>query len=64
MASFTIPQVEVLHRFCMTPSDWIKLARACLSLGQYLDWRAFLIEFANEQAAANLVVGGAARCLG
>lgn len=52
-ASFTIAQVEALHRFCMTPNDWTTLVRACLSPGQYLDWRAFLIEYANEQAAAN-----------
>ena len=37
----------------MTPSDWQNLARACLSPGQYLDWKAFFIEFAAEQAAIN-----------
>lgn len=42
----------------MTPADWNHLARACLSPGQYLDWRAFLIEYANEQAAVNLAAGG------
>jgi len=47
MASFTIAQVEALHRFCMTLSDWTNLARACLSPGQYLDWRAFLIAYGN-----------------
>ncbi|XP_031215363.1 endogenous retrovirus group K member 7 Gag polyprotein-like [Mastomys coucha] len=52
-ASFTLAQVEALNRHCMTPSDWSGLARACLSPGQYLDWRAFLIEYAAEQAAAN-----------
>lgn len=57
-ASFTIAQIEALHRFCMTPNDWSNLARACLSPGQYLDWRAFLIEYANEQAVANLAAGG------
>ena len=43
----------------MTPSDWMNLAKACLSPGQYLDWKAFLIEFANVQAAINLAAGGA-----
>ena len=52
-ASFTMTQVEALQRHCMTPSNWTGLARACLSPGQYLDWRAFLIEYASEQAAAN-----------
>jgi hypothetical protein len=36
------------------------LVKACLSPGQYLDWKAFLIEFANEQAAANAVAGNPA----
>ena len=36
----------------MTPSDWQNLARACLSPGQYLDWKAFFIEF-PKQAAIN-----------
>jgi hypothetical protein len=30
------------------------LVKACLSPGQYLDWKAFLIEFTNEQAVANI----------
>ena len=34
--------------------------KACLSPGQYLDWKAFLIEFANEQAAANSAAGNPA----
>ncbi|XP_031239878.1 endogenous retrovirus group K member 7 Gag polyprotein-like [Mastomys coucha] len=53
-ASFALAQVETLGRHCMTPSDWSGLARACLSPGQYPDWRAFLIEYAAEQAATNL----------
>ena len=34
--------------------------KACLSPGQYLDWKAFLIEFANEQAVANSAAGNPA----
>ncbi|ERE74148.1 Retroviral matrix containing protein [Cricetulus griseus] len=56
-AAFTIAQVEALTRFCMTPGDWMNLVRACLSLGQYLDWRAFQIEFANDQSATNCAAG-------
>lgn len=56
-ASFTVAQVEDLKRHCMTPQDWSNLARACLSPGQYLDWKAFLFEYANAQAAANLATG-------
>ena len=40
---FTISQVEALNRFCMTPGNWMNLVRACLSPGQYLDWRAVSI---------------------
>ena len=34
--------------------------KACLSPGQYLDWKAFLIEFTNEQAVANSAAGNPA----
>lgn len=50
-------QVEALNRHCMMPSNWSGLARACLSPGQYLGWKAFLIEYASEQAAANQAAG-------
>lgn len=56
-ASFTLAQVESLNRLCMTPADWQGLVRACLSPGQYLDWRAFWIDFATEQAAVNARAG-------
>jgi hypothetical protein len=52
-ASYTVAQVEALNRHCMMLSDWAVLVKTCLSPGQYLDWKAFLIEFANEQAVAN-----------
>ena len=58
-AAFTMAQVEALHRYAMTPADWTNLARACLPPGQYLDWKAFFIEFANVQAARNLAAGDA-----
>ncbi|MEJ1274706.1 hypothetical protein NN561_005594 [Cricetulus griseus] len=59
-AAFTTAQVEALNRHCMTPSDWMSLVGACLSSGQYLDWKAFLIEYANEQAVVNRAAGNAA----
>ena len=59
-ASYTVAQVEALNRHCMTLSDWAGLVKACLSPGQYLDWKAFLIEFANEQAVANSAAGNPA----
>ena len=36
------------------------MVKACLSPGQYLDWKAFLIEFANEQEVANIAAGNPA----
>jgi hypothetical protein len=59
-ATFIIAQLESLHRYCLTPSDWQNLARACLSPGQYLDWKAFFIEYSGEQAAQNASAGQAA----
>ena len=53
-------QVKALNRYCMAPGDWSGLARACLSPGQYLDWKAFLFEFASEQATANQAAGNPA----
>jgi hypothetical protein len=44
----------------MMPSNWAGLVKAYLSTGQYLDWKAFLIEFANEQAVANSAAGNPA----
>jgi hypothetical protein len=59
-ASDTVAQIEALNRNCITPSDWAGLVKACLSPGKYLDWKAFLVEFSNEQAAANAVAGNPA----
>ena len=41
----------------MTPHDWQNLARACLSPGQYLDWKTIFIEHSTEQAAVNAANG-------
>ncbi|MEJ1276689.1 endogenous retrovirus group K member 113 Gag polyprotein-like [Cricetulus griseus] len=59
-SAFTTAQVEALNHHCMTPSNWMSLVRTSLSPGQYLDWKAFLIEYANEQAAVNRAVENAA----
>lgn len=59
-AAFTVAMIESLHRFAMTPGDWQNLVRACLNPGQYLDWKAYYIEFANEQAARNRAAGNQA----
>jgi hypothetical protein len=56
-AAFVVAQVKALARYCLTPGDWKNIARACLSSGQYLDWRCLSYEYANSQAAANLARG-------
>ncbi|XP_063134678.1 igE-binding protein-like [Rattus norvegicus] len=55
--AFVITQIEALGRYCLTPGDWESLARACLSPGQYLDWKSYLYDYANIQAAINLASG-------
>ena len=52
-AAYVVAQLEHLHRYCMTPSDWQNLACAYLTSGQYLDCKAYYIEFALEQAVLN-----------
>lgn len=56
-AAFVLAQIESLARYCLTPSDWGGLVRACLTSGQYLDWKSYLFEYANAQAAVNLASG-------
>lgn len=56
-AAFVMAQLEAISRYCLTPEDWRNLAKACLSSGQYLDWRSYLFEYANAQAAINLASG-------
>ncbi|XP_063113037.1 endogenous retrovirus group K member 113 Gag polyprotein [Cavia porcellus] len=52
-APFTMALLEALAGLLLTPGDWTQLARACLSPGQYLDWKSWNEEFCVEQAAAN-----------
>ena len=59
-AAFTVAIIESLHRFAMTPGDWQNLVRATLNPGQYLDWKAYYIEYATEQAARNRAAGNPA----
>lgn len=60
-APFTVSLMETLTRFWLTPTDYMNLAHACLSPGQYLEWKAFFSEFAEEQAAMNQTMGGPER---
>nr|XP_020145704.1 igE-binding protein-like [Microcebus murinus] len=59
-ASFTIAQVERLGNLAMTPDDWSNTTRACLTTGQYLDWKSIFQEGCMNQARANAQQGQAA----
>ncbi|XP_028633981.1 igE-binding protein-like [Grammomys surdaster] len=52
-ASFTQAQLERLAAHAMTPADWMSTVKACLTVGQYLDWKVFYQEFAQQQAVQN-----------
>nr|XP_013015071.1 endogenous retrovirus group K member 10 Gag polyprotein-like [Cavia porcellus] len=52
-APFTMALLEALAGLLLTPGDWTQLAHACLSPGQYLDWKSWNEEFCTEQAATN-----------
>ncbi|XP_076777002.1 endogenous retrovirus group K member 113 Gag polyprotein-like [Arvicanthis niloticus] len=59
-ASFTQAQIERLTNSAMTPTDWMSLVKACLSMGQYLDWKSLYTEFAQQQARENAAQSQAA----
>ena len=59
-ASYTVAQVEALNRQCMTPSDWAGLVKACLSPGQYLDWK---IGHPSKENLTSLQTSGQKVCL-
>lgn len=52
-APFTIALLEQISFNALTPDDWKQLARATLSPGQYLVWRAAYRELATDQAQRN-----------
>ena len=52
-APFTITLLEQISFNALTPDDWKQLARATLSPGQYLVWRAAYRELAMDQAQRN-----------
>ncbi|XP_028617453.1 igE-binding protein-like [Grammomys surdaster] len=59
-ASFTLAQIERLTHSAMTPSDWMSTVKACLTMGQYLDWKSLYTEFAQQRARDNAAQGQAA----
>ncbi|KAL6054647.1 hypothetical protein STEG23_035338 [Scotinomys teguina] len=56
-ASFTVALMERLAQNAMTPSDWFNTAKACLSLGQYLDFKSIYTDLAHTQARTNVLNG-------
>ncbi|KAL6086093.1 hypothetical protein STEG23_012690 [Scotinomys teguina] len=56
-ATFTVALMERLAQNAMTPSDWFSTAKACLSLGQYLDFKSIYTDLAHTQARTNVLNG-------
>ena len=56
-ASFTLALMEHLAQNAMTPSDWFGVAKACLTLGQYLEFKSIYTDFAYSQARTNEING-------
>ena len=52
-APYTIQLVEALAARWMSPCDWKTVAKACLSGGQYVLWRAEYDDIAPKQTNAN-----------
>ena len=56
-APFTLALLENIGAVPLTPADWTQLARACLSPGQFTDWKAWNTEFCTDRAEQNLTGG-------
>lgn len=52
-ASFTQALIDRLGRTAMTPQDWMDTVKACLTMGQYLDWKSIYTDLAQQQARTN-----------
>ena len=56
-ASFTQSQIDRLAHHGMTPFDWMSVVKACLTMGQYLDWKSIWHDLCLSQARANATAG-------
>lgn len=56
-ASYTRALLSRLATQAMTPSDWFEIARACLTTGQYLDFKSLVTDGAQAQARVNVQQG-------
>ena len=52
-AQYTLTLLDRILNSALTPNDWWEIARACLSTGQYLDYRSIVAEAAHAQARVN-----------
>ena len=52
-APYTITLLEALAAEWMTPHDWKSVAKACLSGGQFMLWKAEYSDASQQQADAN-----------
>ncbi|XP_017657632.1 igE-binding protein-like [Nannospalax galili] len=52
-ASFTTALIERLATDAMTPEDWYSTIKACLTAGQYLDWKSIYQDLCMTQAKRN-----------
>lgn len=41
----------------MTPDDWYNTVKACLTMGQYLDWKSIFQDLCAVQARQNIAQG-------
>ena len=56
-APYTVSLVEALAARWMSLHDWKTVAKACLSGGQYILWRAEYDDLARKQADTNQKYG-------
>ncbi|XP_051034684.1 LOW QUALITY PROTEIN: igE-binding protein-like [Phodopus roborovskii] len=62
--NYTLSQIERLSMVAMTPLDWMLtpldwmfVVKACLTMGQYLEWKAIWHDLSQSQACANASAG-------
>jgi hypothetical protein len=51
------PKLIRLAHHAMTPFDWMIVVKACLTMGQYLDWKSIRHDLCLSQARANAAAG-------
>lgn len=58
-ASYTLTLLARIASQALTPSDWMEVAKACLSTGQYLDYKSLVTDAAHAQArtTAEMLLG-------